>query len=944
MQATVGGEAVDLGTPRQRTLLGLLLIRAGEVVAVDGLADELWDADPPDTARHTIQGYVHRLRQALGPEAWRLATHPPGYQLKVSADEVDAQRFQRLAEHGRRALVGGDAGAADLLGEALALWRGEALADLAHTPAFGPERAHLEGLRLATLEDRLGADLAVGRHGEVVAELERLVGEHPYRERLWGQLLLALYRCGRQADALAAFQRARQVLRDDLGIEPSPWLRRRHELILLQDPALDIPERQPPQPAHNLPAPRTSFVGRRREVAQLHGLLRTRRLVTVTGPPGSGKTRLAHEVAARTLEDHTHGVFLVALGDLDDPRLIPSAIAEALGVAVTDRAPVETLVDHLHDRRLLLVLDNFEHLLAEAGVVAQLLDPAPGLTVLATSRAPLRLSGEQAFPLAPLAVPDQDQPAATLAGFDAVALFAERAVAADPSFRLDAASAPAVAEVVARLDGLPLAIELAAARLRTFPLGELRRRLRPALELLTGGPVDHPARQRTLRQAVAWSDQLLDPAEQALLRRLGVFRGGFSLKAAEAVATAPPVPNVTAGVGALVDASLLQRPADADRAAGSHGDSPARFTMLETIREYALEGLQDAGEHDEVARRHFRYYADLVRQAEPELTRADQAAWLRRLAGEHGNLWAALRWARDAGETDLALDMAGRMWRFWQFRGLFAEGRGWLEDLLAAAPAPTAARARALVGLAGICYWQFDVDTAEAAYYQAIELASDLGEWWLEFEALLGQVATIACHRGDPAQAAPLEERFQALVAAHPEPLVIGYGMATSMLMRLFTGDLDAARRTGEQVLAGARAVGERWYESQALRTLGLVSLLQGRAEHAQDEIRQSLQIAWEIEDPIGLAMDLDRLAQAAISLKQPGRAVVLAAAASELRESVGGGLSLDDFRWKKEHPRDAARRVLDPSQIDIAWAHGRTMSPDEAVAYARAASVQNGY
>lgn len=927
---TVGGQSLDLGTPRQRTLLGLLLISAGEVVSADRLVCELWDGDPPDTARHTLQAYVHRLRRVLGPEAWRLETRRPGYQLKVSSDELDASRFEDLAGDGRRALVRGDPqAAADLLGEALKLWRGPVLADLPNAGALEPERARLDGLRLSALEDRIDADLALGRHDRLVGELEGLVGEHPFRERLWGQLMLALYRCGRQADALAAFQRARQALGEELGIDPSPWLCRRQEQILLQDPVLEAPgAREPHKPAHNLPVQRTSFVGRRRESAELEGLLRTRRLVTVTGPPGSGKTRLALEVAGDLLPGHPHGVFLVSLADVGDAALVASAIAATLGVPATDRSSAQALVEHLQARRLLLVLDNFEHLLAGAGVVAELLDAAPGLTVLATSRAPLRLSGEQELPLAPLALPDPEGPTDDLARWDAVVLFADRAAAVDPRFELHRHNAPVVAEIVTRLDGLPLAIELAAARLRTFPLGELCRRLRPSLSLLTGGPVDRAARQRTLRDAIAWSEQLLDPAERALLGRLGVFRGGFTLEAAAAVASDPPVVDVTAGIAALVDSSLLRRPADED--------SPARFRMLETVRGYALERLRAAGEQDEVARRHFQFYAGFVQQAEPELTRVNQAAWLRRLTADHANLWAALRWARDTGEIDLALTMAGRMWRFWQFRGHFAEGRGWLEDLLAAEPAPTPARARALIGLAGICYWQFDLDPAEAAYREAHNLAGQLGEWWLEFEALLGLVATIACHRGDPEEAAPLNQQAQLIVAEHPEPRVIGYAMATSMLMRLFTGDLEASRRYGKQVLAGTRAVGERWVESQILGTLGLISLLQERYEQAQEELRQSLEIAYEAEDSIGLAMDLDRLGQAAAALEQPERAVVLAGAASRLRESVGGGLTLEDFRWEKEHPRDAARRALTKTEIDVAWARGRAMRLEDMLAYVR--------
>ena len=930
LEVVAGGQPLDLGTPRQRALLGLLLVHAGEVVSYDRLLDDLWDGDPPATARHTLQGYVHRLRRALGADAWRLTTRPPGYQLKVSTGELDAQRFQDLATAGRRALVRDDPqAAADQLAVGLGLWRGPLLADLDEVAALAPERARLEALRLTALEDRIEADLAVGGHGGLVAELEGLLADHPYQERLWGQLMLALYRSGRQADALQAFHRARQALDEDLGIEPSRWLRRRQEQILLQDPVLEAPDpTPPPQPPHHLPAQRTSFVGRRRELAELQGLLQAHRLVCVTGPPGSGKTRLALQAAASLLEAFPHGAWFVSLAEITDPALVRSAVATALAVPeLPERPAAQALTDHLRSRRLLLVLDNFEHLLPAAVVVGELLDAAPGLRVLATSRTPLQLSGEQEYPLAPLRLPRPDELATDPGGNDAVALFADRAAAVDPRFVLGADNAPLIAKVVARLDGLPLAIELAAARLRLFPLEELARRLSPAVPLLVGGPVDHAIRQRTLRDAIAWSDQLLDPADRALLRRLGVFHGGFTLEAAEAVAQDPPVTDLMAGIATLVEASLLRRPVE---------PSQEHFSMLETIREYAQEQLRAAGEDDATAGRHAHFYAGLAEVAEPKLTGANQAHWLDRLEAEHANLHAALRLATQAGDTEMALLLAARLWRFWQLRGHFAEGRRWLEDVLAAEGPPSMARVKAMIGLAGLCYWQGDWDGAEAAYRQARELAKGLDDWWLELEALFGVAFTLACHRGELQAAAPIEKQFQAIIAEHPEPLAIGLGLATSQMMRLFAGDLDGSRFYGEQCLAGTRALGERWYESQLLRTLALTSMLQGRYHQAERELRECLEVAVELGDLAGVALDLDRLGQAAAALGQPERAVVVAGAADRLRESVGGGLTVESGRWVTEHPRDAARRQLTDTQIDRAWAQGRSMSLEDALAYAR--------
>jgi predicted ATPase/DNA-binding SARP family transcriptional activator len=928
---------LDLGAPRVRLLLALLLVRGGEVVSTDRLIEDLWDGDPPATSRHTMQGCVYRLRQALGVDAWRLATRPPGYQLKASADEVDARRFQELAQQGRDALAGGRPElAAGLLQEALALWRGSALADLPDASALEGERARLEGMRLTVLEDRVEADLAVGRHAALAAELERLVAEHPFRERLWGQLMVALYRAGRQAEALQAFRRAREILGEELGLEPSPWLTRLQEQVLLHDPALGQPQAAGPvRPAHNLPVQPTSFVGRRRELAEVAGLLATRRLVTLTGPPGSGKTRLAIEAATRSLQDHPHGVVFVALAELQDPDLVAAAVAAALGVSAPDRPTLAALVDHLKPRRLLLVLDNCEHLLPAAPLVTQLLDTAPGLRVLATSRAPLRLSGEQEYGLAGLPVPDpttleSDDPT----GFDVLALFADRARAIDPRFALTGDNAAAAAQVAARVDGLPLAVELAAARLRLFPLGELHHRLERVLPLLTEGPRDRPRRQQTLRDAIAWSEDLLDPAQRALFRRLGVFRGGCTLEAAEAVAGDRPVQDVLAGIAGLVEASLLQRPAEG---------GPVRYAMLETIREYALDQLRAGGEEPQIARRHADFYANLAAQAEPELTRAKQAEWLGRLAAEHANLQAVLGWATQTGDTELGLLLAARLWRYWALRGHFAEGRRWLQELLALADAAvTVPRVRALIGLAGLCYWQGDLDCAETRYREAVAASEDLGDWWLQFEALAGLVSTIACHRGEPEEAAPFEQQLQALVAQRPQdPLAVGFGMAITALVRLFTGDLEGSRHYNQQVLAGTRALGERWYEGETLATLGLTSLLQQRYEQAEEELTGALEIAWEAGDLAGVAYALDRLGQAAVALGRPARGITLAGAASRLREAVGGGLTVEQLRWKLEDPREGARRVLTEAEVDVAWAQGRVMTPAQAVVHAKEPALE---
>jgi hypothetical protein len=423
--------------------------------------------------------------------------------------------------------------AAALLSEALALWRGPVLADIPDLPALIPERTRLETMRMAALEDRIEADLALGRQSGLVAEVEAAVLDHPYRERLWGQLMLALYRSGRQTEALRTYQRVKLLLGEELGIAPGPWLVELEGRILLQDPSISAPAFTYASPTDTLPQPRTSILGRRTELSQVRGMLQTSRLVTITGPPGVGKTRLAVEVARQAVDAYPHGTFFVSLAETDDPGRIASVVASALGVTTADHRVAESLIDHLRHRRVLLLMDNFEHLVDGGALVGDLLASAPGLAILATSRAPLRLSGEHVYPVDPLPTPRLGDFGIEHDSNVALTLFADRAKAVDPRFGLTDDNIGTVAEVVERLDCLPLAIELAAARMGAFPLPELVRRLDQALPLLSSGPADAHPRQRTLTDAIVWSHELLTTGNQAILRRLAVFRGGFTMEQAE---------------------------------------------------------------------------------------------------------------------------------------------------------------------------------------------------------------------------------------------------------------------------------------------------------------------------------------------------------------------------------------------------------------------------
>src|SRR5262245_19635649 len=554
-----------LGGPKQRALLALLLLRRNEVVPRERLVDSIWGEGPPSSAANSLQVYVHGLRRVLGAE--RIERNGSGYRINVESDELDLERFERLVRRGKETLDSRPADAADDLREALELWRGSPLADLADEPVAA-EAHGLEEARLSAFELRNDAELATGRHEELVPRLAALVVEHPYRERLREQQILAHYRCGRQKDALDAYRSAREAFVEALGVEPGPALQELERAVLRQEATLAAPVQRAALAAR-LPAPATPLVGRRVETAAVAALLREdARLVTLTGPGGTGKTRLALAVAEELAPTLRDGAVFVDLAPLSDPELLMPAIAEALGIA--DDTP---LVDELCDRSLLLVLDNLEQLLDGVEPIGALLAGAPGLCVLATSRAPLQLYGEHAYAVPPLDSPEADADFETLAANDSVRLFAARARAADAGFVLDDGTIDVAAAICRRLDGLPLAIELAAARTKLLSLEAILERLADSLDILSGGARDVAPRQRALRATLDWSFDALEPDEQDVFRALGVFAGGFTDRFARSVANGDPLP--------LVERSLVRRVG-------------GRFTLLEPIRAYTVERLREA--------------------------------------------------------------------------------------------------------------------------------------------------------------------------------------------------------------------------------------------------------------------------------------------------------------------------------------------------------------
>jgi predicted ATPase/DNA-binding SARP family transcriptional activator/tetratricopeptide (TPR) repeat protein len=956
------GSAADLGGPKERAVLARLIVSANHVVPAEQIADDIWSGRPPAHSLATLRVYVSRLRRALGHSAGVLVTRQPGYGLYAEADAVDARRFGRLAADGAAKLAAGDApGAAEVMRAALALWRGPALADVADLPFAQPHVVRLEEDRLAVIENLMTAELACGRHAAVAGELEQLTDTYPLREQLWGLRMLALYRSGRQADALAAYHQVHAVLAGELGIDPGHALRRRHEQVLRQDPALDwrpgpapagqapdgqVPDGQVPDgqaPDGQAPAPGgavgmlptevSSFVGRRQELATIAELLALSRLLTLTGPGGSGKSRLAIRYASESKDEYPGGVWLIDLAPVIGSEFVVPAFAAALSVTEARGRPLlDSVIGKLGGQRALLIPDNCEHVVGAASeVISRLLAACPQVRVLATSQIRLMVDGEASWPVPPLRVPDVGAgDLASVAASEAVQLLCERAGLSRPGFKLTAENAAGVASVCRRLDGVPLAIELAAARLSALSVRTLEARLDDRFAVLTGGSRSALPRHRALAAALEWSHDLLTSAEKVCLRRLSVFAGGCSLEAAEAVCGGGQVPAGEAGevfdaVASLIDKSLLT----AQERAGV-----MRYRMLESIHVYAGRRLDEAGERAPVERRHLDWLLDLTGQADPD--GPEQAAWLEVVQADLDNVMTGLARAIEAGEVGRALVLAGRVATFWMVRGPFGLGRHWLDAVLAAAGADADPRRRAealdaagqLASLQGdhgaqvayqeesLAIWRALADAAkiagclgdlgnaahvrgeyfraEALYAEALDLALRVNDDSVTGRALSG-LGRLALDRDDLDKATEYYEesmaRFEAAGDLRRATAILGnLGVVAS-----YQDNTGLARERLTRHLANARLLGDRKLTGGALTNLGMVMFNSGEAEAAWLLHQEACELGELIGDPRLTAVALINLGVVSCASRQDydaavayhRRALVVAARVGESRVVV---------------------------------------------------------
>ncbi len=824
------GAPVEVAGARLRSLLTRLALDAGRAVSVSALVDAVWGDDPPVDAANALQALVSRLRRALG-DAATITQSTAGYRLAVEPDAVDASRFEQLVAAGGRSLRAGDlVEASSALQQALELWRGPMTADPSTVTRF-------ERLRLTAMVDRATVHVALGDAEQALPDLAALHEEHALDERVAATLVAALAAAGRQADALRVYELTRHRLADELGVDPGAELRAAHLAVLRGETDDKVPHRRT-----NLRAQLTSFVGRDEELARVAKVLDENRLVTIVGPGGAGKTRLACEAGARLVA--ADGVWLVELAAVTDGADVAQVVLGALGLrekhlldrrsAATATLDAETrLVDVLADKSAVIVLDNCEHVIdASARLAEYLLGRCPQLRVLATSREPLGIIGEVVLAVPPLGQPPDGSGVDFALGFSAVRLFVDRAAAARPDAVIDGHNIAAVVEIVRRLDGLPLAIELAAARLRAMSVNDIAERLVDRFRLLTGGSRTALPRHRTLRAVVEWSWELLTDDERLLAERVAVFPAGVTVASATAACSDDRLPTEAIAdlLASLLDKSLLQRVAEGER-----------YRMLETIREYGAERLAERGELEAVRARHADHFAELVCLAQEHLISADQLPWFERLNDERENILAALRFRCDTEDADGALQIAVDLGAYSMMTGSHDLGP-WLQDALDVPGAEDSRLRWIAAALAAMSAASSGarLDDAEQGMRHLAVIAERLADTRLDDRPLLGILRpAIAFFAG----LRELTERLlvEGLASDHE------WTRAAARMFRANVaendGDIAAMEDDITIALKDFRAIGERWGLANSLSALATLFTLQGRLDEAETAFEEALEL-----------------------------------------------------------------------------------------------------
>ncbi len=905
------GTVVPLGGPKQRAVLTELLLHAGGVVPRERLVDAVWGEEPPESAKASLQVYVHGLRRAIGVD--RIETHGDGYRVRLEPEELDLARFERLVAAGERALgAGRPAEAAEDLAAAIGLWQGPPLADLADQPIARNAVPRLEELRLRGVELLTDARLALGEHEALLAELESLVAQHPFHERLREQQILALYRSGRQKEALDAYRAARRVLVDELGVEPGPALQELERAILRQDEDLLAPtaERAPQQ---RLPRAATSLVGRRLEVAAIAALLRRDdiRLLTLTGIGGTGKTRLALAVAEELGRELRDGAAFVDLSTIRTGGAVLPAIAHAL-----ELGDAGDPLSALGDRSLLLVLDNLEQIDDPVQPILSLLDAAPRVRVLATSRVPLRVSAEREYQVPPLPVPGETAGFEESVANDAVRLFASRAQAVEPEFALTDANVGHVSTICRRLDGLPLAIELAAARTRVLPPAAIESRLGRSLDLLVTGARDLPARQQTLRATLDWSYDLLTLGERQLLADVSVFAGGWSLADADAIVER----DTSLDLEGLIESGLVRRRGTPDE---------PRFVLLETIREYAAEKLGDA---PELHRAHAVHFANFAEGAWADIRAGGdaEAAGYETLGREHDNVLAAVDWADATGDFELELRIAAAARWYWLVRGYLDEGRRVFERLRMSTEGAPTLHAEALV-LGSAFPWRLgDAAASKRQLEEALALFRELGDED-NIARSIAELGGVAVSENDLARAAALYEEAAVLFERLGHTVRLAVVFANLAAIAAQRDDSASALSYGERAIALQREIRDSDGISVSLANIARVRLAVGDDAGAARDLHEALSIGRRLKYRMVLAHALGAAGEIAARAGEADRATRLIGAARQAFEGLRMPLPAEEA---EEHARTLAliSAAIAQDRIEGLLLEGAALSFDDAV------------